>query len=49
MTTLKQCRQCGESMAMVDLFLEGYDLICVQCGLREIFHPEVEKAPACEQ
>jgi|GEM_PF-1775029 len=30
------CKKCQSHMAILDTFLEGYDLVCMRCGLREV-------------
>ena len=32
------CKQCHGQMAVLDILLEGYDLICTRCGQREIIN-----------
>jgi len=44
-----QCKKCHGSMAVLDLYLEGYDLVCMRCGIREIVMTELSEAPPCYQ
>jgi len=43
------CIRCGSPMAVLDMMLEAYDLVCVRCGMRQVIeHPLVEP-PQCYQ
>ena len=32
------CKRCQGQMAILDVLMEGYDLICARCGLRELIN-----------
>jgi hypothetical protein len=36
-------------MAVLDIFLEGYDLVCTRCGIREVINRTIQEAPPCYQ
>lgn len=43
------CKQCQGQMAILDILLEGYDLICTRCGQREIINRGLTQPPPCYQ
>lgn len=43
------CKQCQGQMAVLDILLEGYDLICTRCGQREIINNGLTQPPPCYQ
>ena len=49
MQTYGVCKKCGSSMAVLDIMLEGYDLICMRCGIREVINRTIQEAPPCYQ
>jgi len=49
MQTKGNCKRCRGVMAVLDLFLEGYDLVCMRCGIREKVMTELSEAPPCYQ
>jgi len=36
-------------MAVLDMMLEGYDLVCTRCGIHEIITRSLIQAPPCYQ
>ncbi len=36
-------------MAVLDIFLEGYDLVCTLCGIRDVTNRTLREAPPCFQ
>jgi hypothetical protein len=43
------CKRCGSSMAVLDMMLEAYDLVCVRCGMREVIDRAVVEPHPCYQ
>ena len=43
------CKRCQGQMAVLDMLLEGYDLICTRCGQREIINNGLTQPPPCYQ
>ena len=43
------CKECGSPMAVLDILMEGYDLVCTRCGLREVISRTIKEAPPCYQ
>jgi hypothetical protein len=43
------CKKCHGKMAVLDMMLEGYDLICTRCGIREIVDTSLTEPPPCCQ
>jgi hypothetical protein len=43
------CKVCQGKMAILDMLLEGYDLICTRCGQREIVTQGLVQPPPCYQ
>ena len=41
------CKRCRGQMAILDILMEGYDLICARCGDRETVHYRLPEPPAC--
>ena len=41
------CKTCQGKMAVLDILMEGYDLICTRCGQREIIHNGLTQPPPC--
>lgn len=49
MQTYGVCKTCGSSMAVLDMMLEGYDLVCIRCGVREVINLSLKEPPPCYQ
>jgi len=49
MQTYGACKRCGSSMAVLDMMLESYDLVCVRCGMRQIIDRAMIEPPPCYQ
>jgi len=43
------CQRCSGAMAVVDVLLEGYDLVCTRCGERELVIRTLREPPPCFQ
>ena len=43
------CKRCQGRMAILDELMEGYDLICARCGLRELLVRTIAKPQPCYQ
>lgn len=43
------CKRCKGQMAILDVLMEGYDLICGRCGVRETVVRRLTEAPPCFQ
>ena len=43
------CKQCQGPMAVLDILMEEYDLICTRCGLREVINNALTEPPPCCQ
>ena len=43
------CKRCGSHMAVLDILLERYDLICTRCGIREVIDRGMVEPPPCYQ
>jgi len=49
MQTYGTCKRCGSSMAILDMLLEAYDLVCMRCGLRQIIDRAIDEPHPCYQ
>lgn len=49
MGTYGACKKCGSSMAVLDMMMEGYDLVCTRCGIREVISWTLKEPPPCYQ
>jgi hypothetical protein len=43
------CARCNGRLAVLDILTEGYDLICMRCGMREITNYQLTEPPPCFQ
>jgi hypothetical protein len=43
------CGKCKGRMAVLDILLEGYDLVCTRCGGREKVVRSLVEPPPCFQ
>jgi hypothetical protein len=49
MQTYGKCKRCGSSMAVLDILLEAYDLVCVRCGTRQLLDRSIAEPRPCYQ
>jgi hypothetical protein len=49
MQTYGACNRCGSKMAVLDMLLEAYDLVCVRCGMRKIIDRGIVEPRPCYQ
>lgn len=47
MTVHTTCKTCQSAMSVLDHLPEGYDLVCVRCGLREVIEYRLQSPQPC--